>query len=624
MTAEPSSRAASGTRADAWHVAVVVLVLTAHAGLLAWGAWSHSPTWDEPGHLVAGIGLWQAGRLDLDRVNTPLVRAIAAIPVLYCNPGIDWLRYSETETQRQEWDIGRDFLKANGARAFWLFMMARWACIPLSLAGGMVCYAWARELYGRAAGLLALGLWCFSPNVIACGQLITADAGGTAFGAASCYAFWRWLDRPTWTRALAAGVAMGVASLSRTTWVLLFGLQPLLWAFYIVARHRRAIFAVAHGCHGQLAARVEKTPLSKPSVARVEETLAGKPPVAPRGAQLLLILSLGLYVLNLGYGFSGTFRKLSDYRFASRALSGKTDGTLGNRFAGTWLGSLPVPAPRDLVLGIDVQKAGFDEKSYSYLGGKWRLGGWWYYYLYALAIKVPLGTWGLAILALALRPFGGRFRADWRDELVLLAPCVLILALASSQTGFNRHFRYLLPMAPFAFIWTSRIAGTPWARNKLVAGLAGGLFAWSVASSLWIYPHSLSYFNELTGGPRNGHAYLGSSNVDWGQDLLYLKAWLEGHPEAHPLGLAFDGGYDPGSVGLDGTDPPETPLPGWYVLSVNRIHGIWYPWGYFLRFEPRARIGYSMFAYHVTVDDANRVRRELGLVELPTQEAKRP
>ena len=70
---------------------------------------------------------------------------------------------------------------------------------------------------------------------------------------------------------------------------------------------------------------------------------------------------------------------------------------------------------------------------------------------------------------------------------------------------------------------------------------------------------------------------MGSSNVDWGQDLLYLKAWLEGHPEAHPLGLAFDGGYDPGSVGLDGTDPPETPLPGWYVLTLTGSMGFGTP-----------------------------------------------
>ena len=56
---------------------------------------------------------------------------------------------------------------------------------------------------------------------------------------------------------------------------------------------------------------------------------------------------------------------------------------------------------------------------------------------------------------------------------------------------------------------------------------AGGvlLVGWLVTSSLWIYPHSLSYFNEAIGGPLNGSERLLGSNVDWGQDLRYLNWW---------------------------------------------------------------------------------------------------
>jgi len=38
---------------------------------------------------------------------------------------------------------------------------------------------------------------------------------------------------------------------------------------------------------------------------------------------------------------------------------------------------------------------------------------------------------------------------------------------------------------------------------------------------------------------------------------------------------------------------------------------------YFLRFNPIATAGYSIYIYHITLDEANRVRRELGLAELP-------
>jgi hypothetical protein len=55
--------------------------------------------------------------------------------------------------------------------------------------------------------------------------------------------------------------------------------------------------------------------------------------------------------------------------------------------------------------------------------------------------------------------------------------------------------------------------------------LVAGSFSWFMASSLWIYPHSLSYFNEAIGGPCNGPDHLLGSNLDWGQDLKYVDAY---------------------------------------------------------------------------------------------------
>ena len=63
---------------------------------------------------------------------------------------------------------------------------------------------------------------------------------------------------------------------------------------------------------------------------------------------------------------------------------------------------------------------------------------------------------------------------------------------------------------------------------------------WIIASSLSIYPHSLSYFNELVGGPLNGANHLLGSNVDWGQNLHYLQM-LDGEQSAISL-LAYSSG----------------------------------------------------------------------------------
>jgi len=169
---------------------------------------------------------------------------------------------------------------------------------------------------------------------------------------------------------------------------------------------------------------------------------------------------------------------------------------------------------------------------------------------------------------------------------------------------------------------------------------------WSIASSLAVYPHSVSYFNGLVGGPRRGHEHLLDSNIAWGQDLLYLKKWMDVNPHARPMHVASFGWIDPKLAGIDYVLPPVGPgsvsdpsvlplrefgpLPGWNAIDVNHLHGTplgaadgegsWFHpvrigggYAYFRRFEPVAMAGYSIYVYQITIDEANRVRMELGL-----------
>ena len=142
------------------------------------------------------------------------------------------------------------------------------------------------------------------------------------------------------------------------------------------------------------------------------------------------------------------------------------------------------------------------------------------------------------------------------------------------------------------------------------------LVAWSVVSSLAVYPHSLAYFNELGGGPTGGHAHLLNSNIDWGQDLFFLKRWQEQHPEAGTLRLAYGERVDPVAVGIRFTRATGEPLPGWYAVSVNRLRGEEGTFNYFLRFRPAAMAGYSIYIYHLTAAEAGSARREQGLPPL--------
>ena len=307
-----------------------------------------------------------------------------------------------------------------------------------------------------------------------------------------------------------------------------------------------------------------------------------------------------------------------------------------------------MPLPADYVCGIDLQRIDFEEGADGYLRGEWRRGGWWYYYLYGLGVKLPLGTLALVGLAtgaaLVWRPQG----REWVDEACVWFPAVAFLAFVSSQTGINVFFRYAYPVLPFLFIWAGKgvAAVERWGwRGRLLWAVPLG---WAIASSLAVYPHSASYFNELAGGPQGGSDHLLDSNVGWGQDLLFLKRWVDQPPEARPLGLVYFGNFDARVAGLEFHLPPrgprsanlqcaaaaaeQGPVPGWFAIDVSFVRGMnrrvldgqgrWTPpepncdFSYFRRFEPAARAGYSIYVYKITREQANTVRRELGLPEL--------
>ncbi len=546
-------------------------------------------------------------RFDLYRVNPPLTRMIASVPIALSAKPIDLQDYDEAAANRPEFLIGARFAGIEGYAR--ILTHARWMLVPIASGGALVCAFWAMRIYGSPSMVAAAVLWVTCPTVLGHGHLITPDVSAAVTACAAVLMFRAWIVLPSWEKAGASGVCLGIALLAKFTNIVLV---PLLAVVYVAWIWR----------------------LRKPMSIWTSEW-----------KQLACIGVVAVYVVNVGYAFEGSGDTLGRYKFISTALKGDTRGVQdcqvcpladsGNRFNVGHVGLIPILLPRNYLLGIDRQCFDFELKLWSYLGGEWKRGGWWYYYLYALAIKVPLGTGALLGLATWCSLFRQGYSAGWRDELVLLAPLFTILIFVSSQTGFSHHMRYVLPIFPFAFIWASKVFRSYELKHYKTFTVACAALLWSVVSSLSVYPHSLSYFNELVGGPKGGHWHLGNSNIDWGQDLLYLKKWLDAHPEAShsaagPIGVSYDNILDPSVVGIEYSKPPvgptaieqelpppeqQGPLPGWYAISVNHLHGRTKEYEYFLRFEPVAMVGYSMYIYHLTPDQVNPVRRELGLPE---------
>lgn len=562
---------------------VVFGLLAIHTGLLAYSAYVHSPTLNEPGHLVAGLSHWKFGRFEVYRVNPPLVKMIAALPVMAVGYEEDWSSFYEGLGARPEMAMGEDFVAANGERSFFLFMIARWACIPLSWIGALTCYLWARDLYGRPSGVMACAIWCFEPNILAHASLMTPDIGGTALGVAACYTFWKWLKKPTWAQAALTGVVLGLAELCKTTLILFYPLWPILWVIY---RWRdRASMIAADWLR--------------------------------EAGMLALRMAIGLYILNLGYGFEGSFTQLKNYGFVSSLLAGDSannewdllrnspnEDQVSGKFAKGWLGELPIPLPKDYLLGIDTQQRDFEVCIVpSYLNGKWNSDGWVYYYLYAALLKLPVG-----ILVICIITCFTAFKQQTiltkerylQDTIILLALPIIIFVVVSSKHSFSEHFRYVLPCAPFIFVWIagpvtsffkehqSSVNHKKWQMSMAIKMpfVVVTLLLWSILSSLCIYPHSLSYFNEIAGGPSGGHRYLLGSNFDWGQDLKYLSLWLKENKSYGPVCVAYYGGIQPSDADIRGiadwehalsrpvTGSEDRSRTSYHAISSNLYHGL--------------------------------------------------
>ena len=161
-----------------------------------------SATTDEVAHMPAGYTYWVTRDYRMNPEHPPLVKLIAAIPLLAINPKLD-LSWPEW-TSAQEYNFGYGFLYTNDADRL-LF----WSRVPMTLLatlGGLIVFLWSRDMFGRDAGLFALALYAFCPNLLGHGMLVTTDVPLAVFMTLALYLSWK-ESSSIWI-GLATGAAM--------------------------------------------------------------------------------------------------------------------------------------------------------------------------------------------------------------------------------------------------------------------------------------------------------------------------------------------------------------------------------------------------------------------------------
>lgn len=482
-------------------------------------------TTDELAHIPAGYSYISAHDFRMNTEHPALMKSLAGIALIPLQP--DFPEHSSWDNVEQ-WVWGAQFMYYSQNDADSILFYAR---IPIILVGLLLAFyvwRWSKELYGSKAGLLALTLFAFSPNLLAHTRLVTTDLGIAAFSFITVYYFNKALDRPSTKAWVKAGAFLGLSLAAKFTGVYLFVILPIL-------------------------ALWKTTKEQQNDIKKYIQSL-----IKPAG----IVLGTALGVLLLCYQIIG----IPAY------FVGLTQVILHSKIG-----------------------------HHAFLMGTHSQFGWWYYFFVTFAIKTPIALF----LLLLARPFIKEKPFNKQTAMFLIPAAIFFISFIFNK--INIGHRHILPIYPFLYVWISPLANMKEQWKKLLLVLT---ILFYIASSVMIYPHYLSYFNEFV-GPENGHHYLIDSNIDWGQDLPSLKLYMDENNITN-ITMAY--------FGLDSRDYRQIewqelkcrPQEGLIAVSVNRLVGLkqkdadctkW-----LREFEPIDTIGYSIKIFNISSEQASKAQ----------------
>jgi Dolichyl-phosphate-mannose-protein mannosyltransferase len=245
-----------------------------------------------------------------------------------------------------------------------------------------------------------------------------------------------------------------------------------------------------------------------------------------------------------------------------------------------------LPAPR-FFTGLQAVAAHNRRGHDAYVIGRRSAHGFWYYFPIVLAVKTPLGLW---VLLAAGVPFVLRSRMRLPASMALaFSAAVLLVSLAGH---IDLGVRFLLPVYAGLCVAGGCVAAL--ARGRWALTAVAALIGWQVVSGAMQHPDYLAYTNEITGG--HPERFVADSDLDWGQDMKRLGAFLVGTGADRVSFSPFNRTYAlPVAVS---PSHPEGPSPGWNAVSVTSWKVFGFP-AWTDRMPPPNRIGRSILVWYV-------------------------
>ncbi len=574
-------------------------------GLMLNASRQESAIMDELAHIPAGYGYVKYLDFRLNPEHPPLVKAIAAIPLLFQNLKFPTDSSAWQKEVNGQWQAGAQFLYESGNNADQIIGWARLGPMLLTILLLIFIYIWAKELIGRWWALLPAFLFGLSPTVLAHGHYVTTDIGAALGIFLASYYFIKFLLKSNRNNLIFAGLAFGVSQLMKFSAVLLIPFFGIMLIFFCLSKTRNILEFL------------------KIFVRYI--------------LYLILIFLIGYilvyiiyFIFTINYPIEkqqadtkfilASFAEGPDPNWETCQLnSGISLARRGRCLANIniWMAGSKILRPLgEYMLGVMMVFQRSAGGNTSYFLGQVSASGWWYYFPVVFGLKESIPSLILIALALLLSIWKisksikyqvSSIKRKFLDYLVIhfaefsMLAFVIFYWAYSIQSPLNIGVRHILPTLPFIYILTAsgikkwvcdgkypvfqmslkRILGA--AINFLKMFIKGGLIAilliWYLTETLLASPYFLSYFNEFGGGIYGGYKYVTDSNYDWGQDLKRLKNFVD-EKNIDKIGVDYFGGGNLKYYLGDKVEPwwsargnPKNSGIQWLAVSINSLQG---------------------------------------------------
>ncbi len=568
-----------------------------------------SAIFDEVAHIPAGYSYLSQHDTRLNPEHPPLIKDLAAFPLLFLHLNFDttqpfWTGDLPNAWDEGQWAAGRHLLYEADNNADQIIFWSRLPIILLSVLLGLFLFKWGKELAGTSAGLFALILYAFDPNILGHNHFVTTDLGVAAFLTFSFYYFLKFIKTPSWKNVGLGGFFLGLLLVSKFSSILALPIFGLTLIIYSLAKNNR------DGKNDW-----------KSRFKNLGQYLL-------KGIAAFLVAAVVIWIVYKVNNYAmpkETFDKTIDFFFAvddsnpkatvtNHLLHSLNQSTLTRPWATYAFG--PAWTVKRVVGGNG-----------AYFMGK--VGnGFLNYFPIVFLIKETIPFLFLAIFGLGYtlkQTFATAFSAKKKKVANFLRGSVVeyslfgfifLYAYVSIQGGLNIGFRHLFPILPFAYLLISKKVFEFFKKNKpktqhSLLVIISILVLWQISAAVFAYPSYTSYFNESIGGSKNGYLYVTDSNTDWGQDLNRLGNWLDQHPEITKINVDYFGGGVPqlvlGSKYTAWSDSKRPVEAGWYAISENYLMGSIFDtkrdpsetYSWTRNYQPVDQIGKSILIYYV-------------------------